>query len=49
MKPGDLVLVAFGSERSPGIIIHMSRNGTYNVLIDGVIHRATDTMLSLVE
>ena len=48
MKIGDLVSMAFAREQQPGIIIHMSRNGTYNVLIDGILHRATESMLSII-
>jgi len=49
MKPGDLVSMAFAREQQPGIIIHMSRNGTYSILIDGVLYRASESMLSTID
>jgi hypothetical protein len=48
MKVGDLVSMAFAREQQPGIVIHMSHSGTYSVLIDGVLHRATESMLSII-
>jgi len=48
MQIGDLVSMTFAREHQPGIVIHVSRNGTYNVLIDGILHRATESMLSVI-
>ena len=48
MKIGDLVSMAFAHENQPGIIINVSQGGTYSVLIMGVLHRATESMLSIV-
>jgi hypothetical protein len=50
MKVGDLVRwrrQLFDDVDKTGIVIHMSRSGTYDILIDGVLHRATESMLSV--
>jgi hypothetical protein len=48
MKVGDLVSMAFAREQQLGIVIHIYHTGTIGVLINGIIHRATESMLSII-
>jgi len=49
-RPSDLVLISFATDKEVGFVVEApKRSQTYNVLVDGEIYRATESMLEHVK